>query len=80
MSQFKHLFPERAESGNHQNPFGSVRTPVHKTIFKQRFLVNSGETLIPIPTVEIAYFYAQDRWTYLITKSNKRYLINYKFI
>lgn len=53
---------------------GSIRRP----LFRQRFLVQSGEQLIPVPSKEIAYFYAEDRWTYLITKANKRYLIDHK--
>ncbi len=51
---------------------------IRKPLFRQRFLVQSGEQLIPVASKEIAYFYAEDRWTYLITKSNKRYLVDYK--
>ncbi|MCE7994320.1 MAG: LytTR family transcriptional regulator [Roseivirga sp.] len=53
---------------------GNIRKP----LFKQRFLVQSGEQLIPVPSADIAYFYAEDRWTYLITKGNKRYLVDHK--
>jgi len=45
--------------------------------FKQRFLVQSGEKLIPVSSKNVAYFYAEDRWTYLITHSNHRFLVDH---
>ena len=45
--------------------------------FKQRFLVQSGEKLIPVSSNNVAYFYAEDRWTYLITQSNQRFLVDH---
>lgn len=48
-----------------------------KQQFKDRFLVKLGNKLIPIDASEAQYFFAEDKWTYIITKSNKKYLINY---
>ena len=48
-----------------------------KTNFKQRFLVHSGEKLIPVSSKHVAFFYAEDRWTYLITHDNVRYLVDH---
>ncbi len=45
--------------------------------FKQRFLVQSGEKLIPVSSKHVAFFYAEDRWTYLITHDNLRYLVDH---
>jgi Response regulator of the LytR/AlgR family len=45
--------------------------------YKTRFLVNKGDTLIPVSTREIAYFYAEDKVVFLVTHENKKYLINY---
>ena len=39
--------------------------------YKQRFLLQFGETLRKIETTEIAYFYAQDKGVYLVTFKNK---------
>lgn len=46
--------------------------------FKSRFLVKSGEMLVPVAIEDIAYFCAYDKWTYLVHKSGKRYLIDEK--
>lgn len=46
--------------------------------YKKRFLVKSGETLVPVAVNEVAYFCAYDKWTYLVHKSGKRYLIDEK--
>lgn len=50
--------------------------PVH-SIYKEGFLVKFGNKLLPIKSVDIAYFFAEDKWVYLITKQNKKYLVNY---
>lgn len=47
-------------------------------LFKTRFLVKSGETLVPVAIEEVAYFCAYDKWTYLVHKSGKRYLVDEK--
>jgi two-component system, LytTR family, response regulator LytT len=51
----------------------SLQTPV----FKTRFLVNKGESLIPVSVEEIAFFYAEEKGVFLVTSENKQYLINY---
>ena len=44
---------------------------------KTSFLVKSGDSLLPIISSNIAYFFASDKWTYLITNNNQRYILNY---
>lgn len=46
--------------------------------YKSRFLVKSGELLIPVAIEDIAYFCAYDKWTYLVKKNGKRFLIDEK--
>jgi two-component system, LytTR family, response regulator LytT len=43
--------------------------------FRERFLVYSGDSLLPITTSEIAYFESENGETMLISKSNKRFFI-----
>lgn len=43
--------------------------------FKERFLVNRGDTLIPIKTGEIACFYAEDKSVLILTRDNRRFVI-----
>ncbi len=45
--------------------------------FKNRFLVNKGDSLVPISTNEIAYFYAEEKENFLITFAGQRYFVNY---
>ncbi len=45
--------------------------------YKDRFLVKVGAKLIPLSTDEILYFFADDKLTFLVTNTNKRYLVNY---
>ena len=44
---------------------------------KQRFLINKGDSLIPVSTSEIAYIYTEDKAVMLMTKTNKNYFINF---
>jgi two-component system LytT family response regulator len=49
----------------------------NQAMYKTRFLVNKGDTLLPVNTSEIAYFYAEDKVLFLVTFENKRFLINH---
>lgn len=48
-----------------------------KRAYKSRFLINKGDVLLPITTSEIAYFYTEEKVVFLITKENKRHIINF---
>ncbi len=48
-----------------------------KNGFKERFLVKLGERLISVPANDIAYFLSKDKLTYLITKNNNKYVVDY---
>ena len=45
--------------------------------YQERFRVNYGDTYLSITTEEIAYFFSEDRYTYLVTKSGKQHIINF---
>jgi two-component system LytT family response regulator len=44
-------------------------------IYKKTFLVNYKNQLIPLPVVDIAYFYLEHQLIYCVTHSNKIYSI-----
>jgi two-component system, LytTR family, response regulator LytT len=44
-----------------------------KPEYKSRFMVRSGQKIAAIPTAKIAYFYSENKLTYIVTKDNKRY-------
>jgi two-component system response regulator LytT len=43
--------------------------------FRDRFLINKGDSMIPVKVGEIACFFAQDKVVLLITNDNKQYII-----
>ena len=45
--------------------------------YKSRFLVKSGSRLLPVSIDQVSYFLSEDRITFLVTRKNKRYMINH---
>lgn len=45
--------------------------------YRNRFLVKWGQKYFSIETADIAYFFLEDRVTFLITKDNAKYIIDY---
>ena len=71
----KEYFSESELQSKIYNLLSSIQNET-KT-FKNRFLVNKGDSLIPISTEEIAYFFAEDKANFLITFDNQKFFINY---
>jgi DNA-binding LytR/AlgR family response regulator len=44
--------------------------------YKERFLVKSGEKLQPVNEDQIAYFFADEKYVFLVTHQKTRFLIN----
>lgn len=44
--------------------------------YKKRFVVKIGDRIAVVATEEVAYFYAEDKGTYLITRDNHRYVLD----
>lgn len=44
--------------------------------YKKRFVVKVGDRIAVVATEEVAYFYAEDKGTYLITRDNHRYILD----
>lgn len=44
--------------------------------FQERFMVTLGEKIHSIPASEVAYFFSEDRYTFLVTKSGSQHIIN----
>ncbi len=45
--------------------------------FQKRFMVTSGDKIKSIPVDEVAYFFGQQKYVFLITHDNRRHIINY---
>ena len=48
--------------------------------YKERFLIKIGRKLLPIASEEIAYFQAEEKLVFLITRDGKRYTVNYTLL
>lgn len=44
--------------------------------YQQRFLVQSGQQFIPVQTDQVAYFFAEGKYVYLVSVTGKAYLID----
>jgi DNA-binding LytR/AlgR family response regulator len=46
-----------------------------KSVYKDRFLISKGDSMVPVKVSEIACFYAEDKEVFLLTHDNKRHII-----
>ncbi|TMI72115.1 MAG: LytTR family transcriptional regulator [Bacteroidetes bacterium] len=46
--------------------------------FKERFLVKQGQKLLSIPVEQIAYFFSEERFIFLRTFDNQKFLLDYR--
>jgi two-component system LytT family response regulator len=46
-----------------------------KASYKERFLINKGNAMIPVKVSEIACFYAEEKEVFLLTHDNNRFII-----
>jgi two-component system, LytTR family, response regulator LytT len=44
--------------------------------YKTRFLVTKGESLLPINIEQVAYFFAQDKFVFLVTDDKQQHILN----
>lgn len=52
--------------------------PPTATAYKERFLVKQGQRLISIPVNQVAYFFSQERFIFLKTFDNQKFLLEYR--
>jgi DNA-binding LytR/AlgR family response regulator len=59
--------------------FGNeLERPLSAGPFKERFLVKQGQKLLSIPVGQIAFFFSQDRFIFLKTFDNQKFLVEYR--
>jgi DNA-binding LytR/AlgR family response regulator len=49
---------------------------LHKPEFKTRMTVYAGDSIIPVPVEEIAYFFTEEGETQMVTTGDKTYFVN----
>ena len=50
--------------------------PEKATPVREKFLVHMGERIVPVAVKDIAYFYAEDKQTWLVPLASQRYLVD----
>lgn len=43
---------------------------------RKRFIVRFNDNIIPVPSADVAYFYSEDKCTWLVTKEDARYILD----
>lgn len=69
----------REDSHEHQSfDIEAVRDALYtkNTTYKKRFVVKYGDRFSIINTEQIAYFFVEDKSTYLVTTENRRYILD----
>ncbi len=66
----------RKSSGITLEQIRNMILPAQK-IYKNRFLVKSGDRIQTVPTDEIRFFYSEDKVTLLQTATGKKFIIDY---
>lgn len=51
--------------------------PLAPVQYKERLLAKIGDNYLHLSMSDIAYFYSEDHYTFVATKDNQRYIINY---
>ncbi len=54
----------------------SALTGGGETTYRKRFVVRFGDRLSVIDTTQVAYFYAEDKSTHLVTSEGRRYILD----
>ena len=44
--------------------------------YRQRFVIRLGDKIIIVRSEDVAYFYAEDKSTFVVTKDGKRYIMD----
>ncbi|MCC3160471.1 LytTR family DNA-binding domain-containing protein [Hymenobacter sp. 15J16-1T3B] len=52
--------------------------PLSPPRYRQRFLVSTGEQLLPVPVGEVAYFFTAHELVYLVRRDGRRFPVDYK--
>ncbi|MEI6140540.1 MAG: LytTR family DNA-binding domain-containing protein [Mariniphaga sp.] len=78
IEKFKKL-KEYYKSGNPNDKLYEILKGLipEQKVYKDRFLINKGDLMIPIKASEISCFYAEDKEVILVTHDNRRYFVAY---
>ena len=72
--KFKTLKSEQQEFDI--DSFLKALKPERKQEYQERFIVTLGEKIVSIPATNVAYFFSEDRYTYLVEQTGKQHIVN----
>lgn len=75
--QIKEFYSTQAPGFSIHNLVEELQIRLKPKSFKQRFLVKYGNKLSTVDTSSIAYFFAEERFTFFKTYDNKKMLVDY---
>ena len=77
---FEKLKNFRGEEGPSEKPdFSNLMEMIqsgNKT-YKSRFMIKVGQKILAVPVEDVAYFYSQNKMTYLVTLAGKKYPLDH---
>lgn len=50
--------------------------PEEKEQYQQRFIITLGDKILSIKEGDVAYFFSEDRYTYLVDKNGRQHIVN----
>jgi len=64
-----------ADQGENKTDFESLMQMIQSgnKSFKSRFMIKVGQKILAVPVEKIAFFYSQNKMSYLVTKEGKKY-------
>ncbi|WP_276502149.1 LytR/AlgR family response regulator transcription factor [Terrimonas pollutisoli] len=65
-------------TGTNKKYLNSIDKDTITGSFKERFLVKQGQRLLSIPVGQVAYFFSQERFIFLKTFDNQKFLVEYR--
>lgn len=66
----------RVASGEAAKPVSEVVRSILDQARKEKFLIRLNDRIVPIRTAEIAYFYSEDKNSYLVTLAGSSYVLD----
>ena len=73
LNKFKNLHPPQPSPDLHQL-LAAFKNPA--SVWQERFLVSTGQKLKSVPADQVAYFYADQKLTFLTDKEGRQYIVD----
>ena len=77
MAKFRERQPQTPAGLDVQALMQAIETQRQRPAFQRRFMVTSGEKIKSIPIEEVAYFFGQQKYVFLITHDGRQHIVDY---